>query len=258
MKSAKFIFLFVFALVLSPLRLSAADSVKNQGLFTSVNGQVSIKSTSGTTREAKKDSTVKEGEKISAGADASATLKLFDGSELKVSPKTDFRLSKIQKNDDGGKVLKFKLFFGKLLAKVQKLTTKKSAFEIEGGGVICGVRGTEYSMQYNANTGKVDIFVLDGTVWASSGNQNFTYGAGQGGHFTDGKPDSNNGEGGNQGKGGNNFNPFYGLNGNQQNPMDPIVDLPNSTDNVSTQTNNDNLQGLGAHTVLLQFGYPEQ
>jgi hypothetical protein len=258
MKASKFFFAFsiTFALALCPLRLLAA-AANNQGVFTSVNGKVSIKSASGTTRLAKKDSTVREGERISAGADSSATLKFFDGSELKVSPKTDFRLSQIQKREDGGKVLKFKLMFGRLLAKVQKLTTKKSAFEIDGGGVVCGVRGTEYSMQYNPDTGKVDIFVLDGTVWANSGNQSFTYGAGQGGHFTNGHPDPNNGQGGNQGK-GNNFNPFYGLNGNQQNPMDPLVDNPESNNDVANQTGNDNLQGLGAHTVLLQFGYPEQ
>lgn len=169
------------------------SSKPNQGIFTSVHGKVQIKSKSGNkTRVAKKDSTVLEGEKITTGKDSGAVLRLFDGSELKVSSKTEFWLSKLQAPSVKDKIIKFKLAFGQLAAKVKKLASSKSSFEIEAGGVVCGVRGTEYTYTYDPETNKVTVKVLEGTVFMNSNGQTYLFTAGQTIEFNNGQPSPNN------------------------------------------------------------------
>ena len=126
----------------SSLAWAATTSSTTQGILTSVTGKVQIKGKDGKKpRTAKKDSTVVEGERIVTDPDAKATLQLFDGSELNISPKTDFQLTKMQKPSGDDKILQFKLFVGRLFAKVKKLSSSKSSFEVEAGGVVCGVSG---------------------------------------------------------------------------------------------------------------------
>ncbi len=151
----------------------------SEGIFTSVTGKIEIRGHQGhMLRIAEKDSTVTEGERIVAGADAQATLQTFDGSELTITPNTDFWLDKLQKPSDNDKTIHFKLLLGQLMAKVTKLLTAKSSFEIEAGGVICGVRGTQYQVKYDPATNTVFLGVLDGTVYANANGQTTDYGAG--------------------------------------------------------------------------------
>ncbi len=152
----------------------AADSTPNQGIFTSVSGKVKVKTKKGhKTKTAKKEMTVFEGDRIIAGDDGKATLRLFDGSSLDISPKTEFVLSKIRKSDDNGKTLSFKLVVGQLLAAVEKLTTSNSSFEIEAGGVVCGVRGTKFSMQCDGKSKpEVQLHVFEGVVYSIDGHGN--------------------------------------------------------------------------------------
>lgn len=245
-------------------------------IFTSVTGKVKVKDAQGKkTRTAEKDASVVEGETITAGADAQATLQLFDGSELKVSPSTSFVLEKMQQPSLKDKVISFKLELGKLFASVKKLTSSKSSFEIEAGGVVCGVRGTEYWMDFNPTTGKVDVFVADGTVWSTADDQTEVLHAGQGGSWQDGTwtpnqppagnppPANNNGNSGDNN--GNNHpgfiasNPFYGFNGTGQDDFTgPLSDLPNGINGVTGGITGDGVAGLGAHINLsLQLGFPQ-
>ncbi len=169
----RFICALVFTLILACGQVMAATQAvstnPNQGVFTSVDGKVEIRGGKGhKVREAKKDSTVIEGEKIVTSDNSTATLKLFDGSELKVSPKTEFGLTKLQKTSVQDKVIQFKLLVGKLFAQVKKLASAKSSFEIEAGGVVCGVRGTSYSVEttqtQNGKSQQVLVQVTDGSV----------------------------------------------------------------------------------------------
>ena len=238
-------------------------------LFTSVTGKVKVKDAGGKkTRAAEKDASVVEGETITAGADAQATLRLFDGSELKVSPNTSLVLEKMQQPSLKDKVLRFKLELGKLFATVKKLASSKSSFEIESGGVVCGVRGTEYWMEYNPSTGKVDVFVTDGTVWSTDNGQTHVLQAGQGGTWVNGSWTPNQPSAGNPPPGNNNggnhpgfiaSNPFYGFNGTGQDDFTgPLSDLPNGINGVTGGITGDGVAGLGAHINLgLQLGFPQ-
>lgn len=151
----------------------------NEATLTSVTGIVQIKNAGGKiSRIAKKNSTVLEGERIVTGKDSKATLQLFDGSQIDISPNTDFQLAKMQQPSPKDKILQFKLFLGELFAKAKKLASSKSSFEIEAGGVVCGVRGTQFRVKYDPTTNTVDLGVLDGTVYAVSNGQTTDFGPG--------------------------------------------------------------------------------
>jgi len=173
----------LFAFVLMGLLISSvwADNQtnQNQGIFTAVTGKVEVKTKKGhKTKTAEKDMTVFQGDRIIAKDQSTATLRLFDGSALDISPNTEFVLSKLQKPTDAtqDKILRFKLIVGKLFAAVQKLTTSKSSFEIEAGGVVCGVRGTKFSFESDGKSNpQVKLRVFEGVVYAidTKGNKFF-------------------------------------------------------------------------------------
>ncbi len=234
-------------------------SAVNQAVFTSVKGKVQVRKKAGQKpRTVQKDSTALEGETILTGPDSRAALRLVDGSELKVDPKTTFRLTKLQTPTLKDKIFRFKLLVGKLFAKVKKLASSKSSFEIEAGGVVCGVRGTEYSMFYDPNTGKVDVLVLDGTVWAASGGQTQVFGPGQGGTFLNGGWELLNPPSGSSAQGFNGFDPFYGFNGNATDDFGTVLtDLSGGVGDVTGRVSDDGIAGLGSHTLVLQLGFPQ-
>lgn len=103
--------------------------------------------------------------------------------------------------------MKFKLFLGKIFASVQKLASSKSSFEIEAGGVVCGVRGTQFTMDYDPGDGHVQVFCQEGSVFTDANGNITIVPAGHGASFTNGNLDKgnqgNNGNGkGNDNKGG--------------------------------------------------------
>jgi hypothetical protein len=210
----RILFLVLMFALVSSLSLADTASTPAQGVLISVSGKVQIKNKKGKkARKAKLNSTVVEGERIVTGTDAKATLQLFDGSQLDISPKTDFQLTKLQQPSATDKVIAFKLFVGRLFASVKKLASSKSSFEIEAGGVVCGVRGTKFHFEFDPGKNRVGLLVDEGTVYTQwSGHTNF-FTAGQSADFTNGNlsgnPGGNNG-GGNNGQGGN------GQGGNKQ------------------------------------------
>jgi hypothetical protein len=161
----------------------------SEALFTSVTGKVEIKGHKGhMLRIAHKDVTVVEGERIITGANAQATLQTFDGSEIQISPNTDVWMEKLRKPDANDKVIQFKMEMGQLMAQVKHLFSAQSSFEISAGGVVCGVRGTQYQVKYDPSTHTVYLGVLDGTVYAGSNGQTRDYGKGSSEVFRNGVP----------------------------------------------------------------------
>jgi hypothetical protein len=172
---------FVFQCVPAWAKISAT------GTFVSVSGIVKIKQQNGgNTLLAKVGSVVKQGERVVTDKDSTAVLQFFDGSQLTVKPQTDFWLSKLKAPSSHDKILKFKMMLGSLLAQVTKLNSSNSSFEVEAGGVVCGVRGTKFGMTYNPAAQKVTVNVTDGTVWCANGKHIQIFTAGEGGIFLNG------------------------------------------------------------------------
>ncbi len=162
----------IFLILFSGMWLAAAPcwpaaSVTSRATFSSVTGKVTVQRPhSKRKRTVHEGSTAREGDRVAVGKNSSATLVMFDGSQLEIGSESSFILSKIQKPSLLDKILKFKLLVGKVLARVKKLGTSHSAFEISAGGVVCGVRGTVYQMIYDTEAKTVDLSVSEGTVFA--------------------------------------------------------------------------------------------
>jgi FecR protein len=178
----------LLALILGLSGGVAFAKVSAKGTFLSVSGTVEIKSqTNHKGRLAKVGDTVVEGQRVVTDKDSNAVLQFFDGSQLTIKPGTDFWLSELKKPADKDKILKFKMLFGQLIAQVTKLSSSNSAFEIQAGGVVCGVRGTHFSMDFNPSNNKVVLDVFDGTVYSHFHGHSQDFGPGSEGQFLNGK-----------------------------------------------------------------------
>jgi hypothetical protein len=183
----KFLFLFsCLGLALIPAGgRSAAQSPLTQATFTSVTGIVTLIGPNGQAPQTVVlGSTAQEGDKVLVEKDSSATLKMFDGSQLQIGAESSVLLSKLRKPSWRDKLLAFQLLVGQVTAQVKKLASSNSSFEIEAGGVVCGVRGTKFTMDYNLADRTLDLDVLEGTVYTqANGGPETDYAAGQTGHF---------------------------------------------------------------------------
>ncbi len=227
--------------------LSAAGNTSPSGVLTGVSGTVQVNG-----KAAKNAAKVNEGQKVRTGTASKTTLRLFDGSQIALSSNSELQVNKIQKSSAADKVLKFKLLVGKLVATVKKLNSSRSSFEVESGGVVCGVRGTQYILQYDPVTGKVNVKVLDGSVWVSADGKTYTFGPGQGGTFTHGHKD------GEPEDAGSNFNPFYGFSGNPGDDFNnSLTDLAGGLDGITDQTRSDSRADAGNLGVILNLAFPE-
>jgi hypothetical protein len=208
----------------------AADSQATQAFFASVKGTVTVKSPGETTeRTARQDSKVWEGERVTTGRESSATLEMFDGSRLEISEKSAVTLSKLQRPSALDKVMEFKLLVGHLLAKVKKLASAQSSFEVEAGGVVCGVRGTQFAMDYHPDTHSLFLNVVEGSVFSRiEGGKELTVMAGQRMHFTHVPGADSKGEGGQNSNSRDKSGKEQGSNPDGQNAKGPVPGNPGS------------------------------
>jgi hypothetical protein len=68
-----------------------------------------------------------------------------------------------------GFLSRLKLSFGKVLSQVEKLASSHSSFEVEAGGVVCGVRGTAFEV--SADGDQVTDSTFEGKVEMRKGGR---------------------------------------------------------------------------------------
>ncbi len=159
---------------------------KEEASFSLVIGHVRVLKAEGKSRKAATGKAVQLGESVQTGPDSEATLKLPDGSSLDLSANTRVTVASLSQPSSQDKNFRFQLAVGKLFAQVRKLLSSKSSFEIEAGGVVCGVRGTQFSMNFDPGTKNLDLNVFEGKVGAAGGGFNQLFSQGQAGHFLSG------------------------------------------------------------------------
>jgi len=109
---------------------------------------------------------------IRTGKKALCEIILADSSTVKISSSSVFRLDEQLYNADSGKKKeRFSLIFGRVRAKVQKLLTSDSIFEIKSGTALAGVRGTSFGIQYDGAV--VKVLTFEGSVTLSSAENAF-------------------------------------------------------------------------------------
>jgi hypothetical protein len=100
---------------------------------------------------------------VRTGRDGLCELSLHDGSTIKLSNTSVFKIEDISYNEDSGrKRSKFNLMFGKMKATVAKLTTSDSEFDVRSGTALAGVRGTTYGIFFDGV--QAQVLVFDGSV----------------------------------------------------------------------------------------------
>jgi hypothetical protein len=109
-------------------------------------------------------------DRVVTGKDAKAYLQFENGALVEVGPDSDVKVSRLDITPKDFKA-RFLLAWGKLKAKVKKLASSQSAFEIEAGGVVTGVRGTIFGVDYDKATGQVSAKTFEGSVFSLVGGK---------------------------------------------------------------------------------------
>jgi len=104
---------------------------------------------------------------IKTGDDGLCEITMPDESTIKISSSSSFKIETVQMDrQTGRKKQRFSLAFGRVRAKVKKLTTSDSEFSIVSGTALAGVRGTSFGVKFDGI--KAQILVFEGQVTLSS------------------------------------------------------------------------------------------
>jgi hypothetical protein len=157
-------------LVLCPILAAAQTSLKATAAF--VEGNAVQMDAKGVESILKVGSVVSQGDTVRLKDKTSrVVLKVSDGTELRLRGKTEMRFQQFNQSASGKtRKTKLELAWGSFWAKVAKLTTKSSRFEIKAGGVVCGVRGTVIGGWYNPDKDAGGYYNFQGVVYTDNGH----------------------------------------------------------------------------------------
>lgn len=97
-------------------------------------------------------------------------LELSDGTELRLKGVTEMKFAKFNRSASGAtRKTRLELAWGSFWAKVAKLTTSSSRFEVKAGGVVCGVRGTTIGGWWDPDKHDGGFFNFEGNVYLDNG-----------------------------------------------------------------------------------------
>lgn len=109
-------------------------------------------------------------DRVVTGADSKAYLEFADGGVVEIGPQSDVKVSRLEATPRSFKA-RFLLAFGKFKAKVKKLTSSSSSFEVQAGGVVAGVRGTVFGVDYDPASRQVSAQTFEGSIFTQAGGK---------------------------------------------------------------------------------------
>ena len=179
----------VVVLLFFPLKAVKADDVASQlptgYVLDQVKGTVLIvPKGSSKPVTAQADQTVQAGDEIITSKDSEASLTFNGAAMIQLSADSDLKVGDLASPSHKGFLSRLKLVAGQVLAQVQKMGTSHSVFEIESGGVVCGVRGTAFEVQKDGASVVTNTY--EGVVEMDKGGQSQKVTAGRHSEF-DGK-----------------------------------------------------------------------
>jgi hypothetical protein len=125
------------------------------------------------------------GDEIRVGDGSEATLTMQAETQVHLAANSDLKVGQIEPNTTNGFFSHLVVIGGVILSDVKKkLLESRSSFEIEAGGVVCGVRGTAFEVS-NVN-GNVVTATHEGNVETISGGQSHYVTAGSASSFSRG------------------------------------------------------------------------
>jgi hypothetical protein len=125
-------------------------------------GEVKVSADGVNWQTGKKGTRLAQDWQLKVGKGGAAALLFPDGSEVKVAADSRLMIADLRYSGKS-KVVELKLVYGRLLSRVKKLMTKDSRFNITAGSAVCGVRGTEFMVDYR--DGKFEVKNVEGSVF---------------------------------------------------------------------------------------------
>jgi hypothetical protein len=120
--------------------------------------------------KAKAPCTVHANDRIVTEKDSRAYFQFKDGGTVEVGPKSDLFVREIDVNPKTFRA-RFLLTYGRMKASVKKMTGARSTFEVEAGGVVAGVRGTTFGVEYDPEQKKTVTQTFEGTIFTLAGGK---------------------------------------------------------------------------------------
>jgi hypothetical protein len=111
-----------------------------------------------------------QNDRVMTGADSTAYLEFQNGGIVEVGANSDVTVKQLEITPQDFKA-RFLLALGRFRAKVKKLTSSSSAFEVEAGGVVAGVRGTVFGVDYDQARQQVNAQTYEGSIFTRSGGK---------------------------------------------------------------------------------------
>jgi hypothetical protein len=119
-------------------------------------------------KQGKLGARLEEGDRILVGDETQVVLSLRKETLLHLDENSELTVENLEENDKKGFLSRLKLWTGDLLSDVKKdLEDSGSSFEVESGGVVCGVRGTVFEV--SSHGGTVQTAVHEGVVHVQGG-----------------------------------------------------------------------------------------
>ena len=116
-------------------------------------GNVQIRETDTPQEEAaEEEEVVDEGDEVITGSASEASLTLDEETIVHIPQNSDVKVAELRPNPEKGFLSRLELIQGRVLSEVEKLGERHSSFEVESGGVVCGVRGTAFEVRNEGGT----------------------------------------------------------------------------------------------------------
>jgi len=145
-----------------PVRLLRGTPVP--GRVVQVVGDARLVAPDGSARAAQIDAEVVEGSRVVTGSDGYVTVRLADGSTLRMQASSDAELAQARRLGDGGHRSLWRLLSGRLEALVTQVTGGAPRFEVRTPQAVVAVRGTDFRVAADGATAITRSEVLTGTV----------------------------------------------------------------------------------------------
>ena len=118
--------------------------------------------------KAKPPRAVRANDRIITEKNSRAYFQFKDGGTVEVGPNSDVFVREIAVDPKSFRA-RFLLTYGRMKAAVKKRTGARSTFEVEAGGVVAGVRGTTFEVEYDQDTRETIARTFEGTLFTRSG-----------------------------------------------------------------------------------------
>ena len=124
-----------------------------QYVLQEIRGNVLIRDKkTGKTERALEEETIQSGDEVMTQSGSKASLTLNKNTMFHLYENTKIKVDQLaHQKTNPGFISRLSLFSGKILSEVEDLKKSHSSFEISSGGIVCGVRGTAFTVE---NQGK--------------------------------------------------------------------------------------------------------